>query len=90
MTATSASSGPAQFRQPVDEVLPVFPGSEYLAGLDPSAHDVMQGPGGIQTRLPGHVPLDSALNNSCQVYSETTSPITQSLTSRIRRPREFP
>ena len=47
---------PAQFRQPVDEVLPVFPGSKYLAGLDPPAHDVMQGPGGIQPRLSGHVP----------------------------------
>ena len=50
--------------------------SKYLAGLDPPAHHVMQGPGGIQSRLSGHVSLDSVLNNSCQVYSETTSPIT--------------
>ena len=35
----------------------------------------MQGPGSIQPRLSGHISLDSALRGSCQVYSETTSPI---------------
>jgi len=71
------SARTAQFRQPGDEVLPVSPGSEYLAGLDPPGHDVMQGPGGIQPRLSGHLSLNIALNGPCQVYSETTSPITE-------------
>ncbi len=69
------STRPGQFRQPIDEVLPVFPGSECLAGFDPPAHDVMQGPGGIQPRLSGHNSLSNALTGSCQVYSETMSPI---------------
>jgi hypothetical protein len=51
---------PAQFRQPVNEVLPVLLASKYLAGLDPPAHDMMQGPGGIQSRLPGHVLFNGA------------------------------
>jgi hypothetical protein len=37
----------------------------------------MQGPGSIQPRLPGHVPLNSVLNGPRQVYSETTSRITR-------------
>ena len=70
--ANGPTAGPTQFRQQVDEVLPVFLVSKYLAGLVPPAHDVMQGLGSIQPRLPGHVSLDSAFRSSCQVYSETT------------------
>jgi len=34
--------------------------SKYLAGLDPLPHNVMQGPGGIQPRLSGHLSLNIA------------------------------
>jgi hypothetical protein len=54
---------------------PIRVGPKYLAGLDPAPHDVMQGPGGIQPRLPGHALLNSVFKNPCQFYSETTSPI---------------
>jgi hypothetical protein len=37
--------------------LPVRVGPEYLGGLDLLPHDVMQGPGGIQPQLSGHVLL---------------------------------
>ena len=57
--------------------------SKYLAGLDPPAHDVMQGPGGIQSPLSGHVLLSSVYNRTCQVYSEATSPIIGSSSSAL-------